>query len=92
MLSRSASIAVATLSALMIWVSPAPACERHQQQTVSISEAAPAAPASQAVEPAESALLVTPAAAAMSVAENLGEETYEKRCLRLRNLQQALTQ
>jgi hypothetical protein len=90
---RSELTAIAALLALTFAVSPAPACERHQQQTTSISEATTVPPAPPAAEPAAPATLaVSPAAAALSVAEGLGSETYAMRCLKLRNLQQALTQ
>ena len=87
---RSELTAIAALLALTFAVSPAPACERHQQQTTSISEATTVPPAPPAAAPAT--LAVSPAAAALSVAEGLGSETYAMRCLKLRNLQQALTQ
>jgi hypothetical protein len=88
---RSALTAIASLGVLMLAASPALPCERHQQHTAKVSEAVTPAPAA---EPqASTAVVISPAAAAaMSVTEALGAESYDMRCARRRSLQQALTQ
>jgi hypothetical protein len=91
---RSALTAIASLGVLMLAASPALPCERHQQHTAKVSEAVTPAPPAPAAEPqASTAVVISPAAAAaMSVTEALGAESYDMRCARKRSLQQALTQ
>jgi hypothetical protein len=92
---RSALTALAFLGAASLIVSPALACERHQNHQASIAATAPVeAPAAQPLaQPRSSTILVSPAAeAAMSVSETLGSEPVDMRCSRFRKLQQVLTQ
>jgi hypothetical protein len=81
----------AFIAALALIATPSLACERHKEHTASVMASVLPPPA-----PAESALstplLVSPAAAAMSVSEALGAEPYDMRCPRLRKFEQALTQ
>jgi hypothetical protein len=94
MSSRSALTAFAILGALALAVSPALACDMHQQHSTSISQAATVAPPSPSTEPSiGTAIIISPAAAAaMSATQALGSEPYDMRCPRMRSLEQALTQ
>jgi len=94
MSSRSVWTAFAILGALALVISPALACERHQQHSTSISQAATVAPPSPSTEQSTgTAIIISPAAAAaMSVTEALGSEPYDMRCPRMRGVKEALTQ
>jgi hypothetical protein len=91
---RSVWTALAILGALALAISPALACERHQQHSTSISQAAPVAPPVSSIEPSTgAAIVISPAAAAaMSVTQALGSEPYDMRCPRMRGVKEALTQ
>ncbi|HEY7750486.1 MAG TPA: hypothetical protein VH933_17640 [Aestuariivirgaceae bacterium] len=92
-MSRSALIVLAVLGSLSVVAAPAVACEMHKQHSTSISQApAVAPPSSLPEEQASTSILVSPAAAAMSVSEALGSEPYEMRCPRMRGTKEALTQ
>ena len=93
MSSRSVWTAFAILGALALAMAPALACERHQQHSTSISQAPTVAPPSSSTEPSTgTAIIISPAAAAMSVTEALGSEPYDMRCSRMRGVKEALTQ
>ena len=93
-MARSTLAACASITALMLAVSPGLACERHKDHTAAVTAVVVPAPAPVSVPASKTTtVLISPAAAAaMSVSEALGTEPYDMRCPRMRRLEQALTQ
>jgi hypothetical protein len=89
-MSRLLSSSFAILAALTLVAVPALACERHQNHQASIAEAVPVTPPPAAPEK-NSVILISPAAAAMSIGEALGSEPAAMRCRGMRK-HQVLTQ
>jgi hypothetical protein len=91
MLLRSAFLACAA-GTFALAVSPAMACEMHQHHSTSIIDSTSVSPPQPSIEPQLGTAIVLPsAAAAMSVAEELGTGFGPMRCLE-RKSEQALTQ
>ena len=92
-MARFTLAAFASITALMLAVSPGLACERHMNHTAAVTAVVVPAPAPVAPPASKTVgVLISPAAAAaMSVSEALSTEPYDMRCPRLR-AREALTQ
>jgi hypothetical protein len=89
-MSRLLSSSFAIISALTLAAIPALACERHENHQASIAATLPATPPP-AAPARDNITLISPAAAAMSVSEAIGNEPGPMRCQGMRK-HEALTQ